>query len=52
VLVRIDPQCSKVAMVLCSMSEKSMEEIPVVCEFPHVIPRSLPSYPLTETWSL
>jgi hypothetical protein len=34
------------------MSEKEIEEIPVVCEFPDVFPEELTELPQTETWSL
>jgi hypothetical protein len=33
VKVQIEPQSLKTATMLCNMSGKEMEEIPVVCEF-------------------
>jgi hypothetical protein len=50
--VRIEPQSPKTATMLCNMSEKEIEEIPVVCEFPDVFPEELTEFPQTETWSL
>jgi hypothetical protein len=50
--VRIEPQSLKTATMLCNMSGKEIEEIPVVCMFPDVFPEELTELPLTETWSL
>jgi hypothetical protein len=43
--VRIEPQSLKAATMLCNMSGKEIEEIPVVCEFPDVIPEELTELP-------
>jgi hypothetical protein len=43
--VRIEPQSPKTAMMLCNMSGKEIEEIPVVCEFPDVFPEELMELP-------
>jgi hypothetical protein len=43
--VRIEPQSPKVATMLCNMSGKEIEEIPVVCEFPDVFPEELTELP-------
>ena len=45
VQVRIEPQCPKFAPMLCSMIGKSMEEIPVVCEYLNVFPEELTELP-------
>jgi hypothetical protein len=39
--VRIEPQSPKAATMMCNMSGKEIEEIPVVCEFPNVFPEEL-----------
>jgi hypothetical protein len=39
--VQIEPQSPKAATMLCNMSGKEIEEIPVVCEFPDVFPEEL-----------
>jgi hypothetical protein len=39
--VRIEPQNPKAATMLCNMSGKEIEEIPVVYEFPYVFPEEL-----------
>jgi hypothetical protein len=43
--VRIEPQSPKAATMLCNMSGKEIEEIPVVCEFPNVFPEELMELP-------
>jgi hypothetical protein len=43
--VRIEPQSPKTATMLCNMSGKEIEEIPVVCEFPDVFPEELTELP-------
>jgi hypothetical protein len=43
--VRIEPQSPKTATMLCNMSGKEIEEIPVVCEFPNVFPEELTELP-------
>ena len=39
------PQASKVELMVCSMKEASVEEVPVVCEYPDVLPEELPEMP-------
>jgi hypothetical protein len=39
--VWIEPQSPEIAMMLCNMSGKEIEEIPVVCDFPDVFPEEL-----------
>jgi hypothetical protein len=36
--VRVESQSLKTATILCDMSGKEIEEIPVVCEFSNVFP--------------
>jgi hypothetical protein len=43
--VRIEPQNPKAATMMCNMSGKEIEEIPVVCEFPDVFPEELMELP-------
>jgi hypothetical protein len=43
--VRIEPQSPKTATMLCNMSGKEIEEIPVVCEFPDMFPEELMQLP-------
>jgi hypothetical protein len=43
--VRIEPQSPKAATMLCNMSGKEIEEIPMVCEFPDVFPEELMELP-------
>jgi hypothetical protein len=43
--VRIEPQSPKAAPMLCNMSGKEIQEIPVVCEFPDVFPEELMELP-------
>jgi hypothetical protein len=43
--VRIEPQSPKAATMMCNMSGKEIEEIPVVCEFPDVFPEELTELP-------
>jgi hypothetical protein len=43
--VRIEPQSLKAATMMCNMSGKEIEEIPVVCEFPDVFPEELTELP-------
>jgi hypothetical protein len=43
--VRIEPHSPKTATMLCNMSGKEIEEIPVVCEFPDVFPEELTELP-------
>jgi hypothetical protein len=43
--VRIEPQSSKTATMLCNMSGKEIEEILVVCEFSDVFPEDLTELP-------
>jgi hypothetical protein len=43
--VRIEPLSPKAATMMCNMSEKEIEEIPVVCEFPHMFPEDLMELP-------
>jgi hypothetical protein len=43
--VRIEPQSPKTATMLCNVSGKEIEEIPVVCEFPDVFPEELTELP-------
>jgi hypothetical protein len=43
--VRIEPQSPKAATMLCNMSGKEIEEIPVVCEFQDVFPEELTELP-------
>jgi hypothetical protein len=44
--VRIEPQSPKTTTMLCNMSGKEIEEIPVVCKFPNVFPEELTELPL------
>jgi hypothetical protein len=43
--VWIEPQSPEIAMMLCNMSGKEIEEIPVVCDFPDVFPEELTRLP-------
>jgi hypothetical protein len=43
--VPIEPQSPKAATMMCNMSGKKIEEIPVVCEFPDVFPEELTDLP-------
>jgi hypothetical protein len=43
--VRIEPQSPKAATMMCNMSGKEIEEIPVVCEFPDVFLEDLTELP-------
>jgi hypothetical protein len=43
--VRIEPQSPKAATMMCNMSGKEIEKIPVVCEFPDVFPEELTELP-------
>jgi hypothetical protein len=43
--VRIEPQCPKTATMMCNMSGKEIEEIPVVFEFLDVFPEELTELP-------
>jgi hypothetical protein len=45
IIVRIEPQSPKAATMMCNMSGKEIEEIPVVCEFPDVFPEELTELP-------
>jgi hypothetical protein len=45
VKVQIEPQSLKTATMLCNMSGKEMEEIPVVCEFQDLFPEELTELP-------
>jgi hypothetical protein len=44
-IVRIEPQSPKAATMMCNMSGKEIEEIPVVREFPDVFPEELTELP-------
>jgi hypothetical protein len=43
--VQIEPQSPKASPMLCNMSGKEIEEIPMVCEFPDVFPEELMELP-------
>jgi hypothetical protein len=43
--VWIEPQSPKAATMMCNMSGKEIEEIPVVCEFSDVFPEELTELP-------
>ena len=43
--VECHPQAPKVEPMVCSMQATSVEEVPVVCEYPNVFPEELPRMP-------
>ena len=43
--VECHPQAPKVEPMVCSMQATSVEEVPVVCEYPDVFPEELPRMP-------
>jgi hypothetical protein len=43
--VRIEPHSPKAATMMCNMSGKEIEEIPVVCEFQDMFPEELTELP-------
>ncbi|CAN6338110.1 unnamed protein product [Urochloa humidicola] len=43
--VKFTPTYPRTAPMLCSMTEKTLEEVPVVCEYPDVFPEELPGMP-------
>src|SRR6266508_931016 len=45
IIVRVSPQGPKVSPMVCNMKVLSVEEVPVVCEYPDVFPEDLPGLP-------
>jgi hypothetical protein len=43
--VECHPQAPKAEPMVCSMQVASIEEVPVVCEYPDVFPEELPGMP-------
>jgi len=43
--IKFTPWYPKTVPMLCCMKEKTLEEIPVVCEYPDVFPEELPGMP-------
>ena len=41
----MSPSSPKVEPMVCSMQAASVEEVPVVCEYPDVFPKELPGMP-------
>ena len=45
IVVRVSPQGPKVSPMVCNVKVLSVEEVPVVCEYPDVFPEDLPGLP-------
>jgi len=43
--VRIEPHQGQTVSMLCALEAKSIEEVPIVCEYPDVFPDELPGMP-------
>ena len=43
--VECHPQAPNVELMVCSMQSASVEEVPIVCEYPNVFPEELPGMP-------
>jgi len=41
-LIRCEPNLERTVSMLCNLEAQSIEEIPVVCEYPDVFPKELP----------
>jgi hypothetical protein len=42
IMVECHPQAPNVQPMVCSIEAKTVEEVPVVCEYPDVFPEELP----------
>ena len=42
---RMSPSSSKAEPMICSIQATSIEEVPVICEYPDVFPKELPRMP-------
>ena len=44
-VIRCEPNLEKAVSMLCALEAKSVEEVPLVCEYPDVFPEELPGMP-------
>jgi hypothetical protein len=44
-VIRCEPNLERIVSMLCALEAKSVEEVPVVCEYPDVFPKELPGMP-------
>ena len=44
-VIRCEPNLDRTVSMLCTLEAKSVEEVPVVCEYPNVFPEELPGMP-------
>src|SRR6266542_2484005 len=46
IVVRFSPQGPRISPVVCNVKVLSIDDVPVVCEYPDVFPEDLPGLPL------
>ena len=44
-MIHCEPNRGRTVSMLCSLDAKSVEEVPIVCEYPDVFPEELPGMP-------
>ena len=44
-VIRCEPNLERMVSMLCALEAKSIEEVPIVCEYPDVFPEELPGMP-------
>ena len=44
-VTRCEPNLDRIVSMLCALEAKSVEEVPIVCEYPNVFPKELPGMP-------
>ena len=45
IIVKCYPQASKIEPMVCNVQATTIEEVPVICEYPNVFPKELPRMP-------
>lgn len=50
-VIRCEPNHGKSVSMLCALETKTLEEVPVICEYPDVFPEELPVCHPTGMWS-
>jgi len=45
-IIQCEPNLDRIVSMLCALEAKSVEEVPVVCEYPDVFPEELLGMPL------
>ena len=51
-IIRCEPSLERIVSMLCALEAKSVEKVPIVCEYPDVFPKELPGMHLIGMWSL